>query len=628
MISPKASGGVNLLRSAFAFERWKGILASALLVLFSGVFSNPVEVLLPRALAQAADTPGLNVGARETPMQTGDELHLIGRRGDYVLSWQLPNGGWGKNLPTSSKRWQPGTPKSTQVAGGVELGSFDNGATIGEMRLLAAAYHATGELRFKEGFERALDFVLAAQYESGGWPQVYPRRGGYSDYVTFNDDAMVNVMRLIFDIVHEEPLFDFVDPKYRQPLSQAFERGIDYILKAQIQREGQLTAWGQQHDPITYEPRSGRPYEHVSITASESVGIVELLMLLKEPTEEVERAIVSALGWFDQVRLPDGRWARFYEIESLRPIFSGRDGIVRYDIMEIEAERRSGYAWYGTWPNALLARARSSGYWEEVLKKHPPAGAPTIMLKHPVPAGADRVQGMLAIDFSIYIDDPNRLELVQVWVGSDQVYSGSQPPRSNEIVYDTSSLENGVYPVVVSVQYDDGKELTQEARFRADNWWTKTIDMKEPEDAGWFGVIDHLGTVERSDDWVFETDQVRGDFDVPHRMMRSGLDVSYLVWETKGLTSAALTVYNTTEEVDAIQFFIDRGDGDWRRVFYEVEMKAMSEVEGVEPSHSRLYQLVLSKAFEGEVEAFRIQIAPEGAGSQAQLGKLELKGRK
>jgi PelA/Pel-15E family pectate lyase len=47
-------------------------------------------------------------------------------------------------------------------------------------------------------------------------------------------------------------------------------------------------------------------------------------------------------------------WARFYEIETNRPIFSGRDGIIRYRYSEIEHERQVGYSWYGSWPLSLL----------------------------------------------------------------------------------------------------------------------------------------------------------------------------------------------------------------------------------------------------------------------------------
>src|SRR5690606_34218120 len=33
---------------------------------------------------------------------------------ERILSWQLPHGGWGKNLPIADRRWTPGTPKSSQ----------------------------------------------------------------------------------------------------------------------------------------------------------------------------------------------------------------------------------------------------------------------------------------------------------------------------------------------------------------------------------------------------------------------------------------------------------------------------------------------------------------------------------
>jgi PelA/Pel-15E family pectate lyase len=49
-------------------------------------------------------------------------------------------------------------------------------------------------------------------------------------------------------------------------------------------------------------------------------------------------------------------WARFYEIGTNRPLFSGRDGIVRYDMASIEHERRVNYAWYGYWPETVLKR--------------------------------------------------------------------------------------------------------------------------------------------------------------------------------------------------------------------------------------------------------------------------------
>ena len=40
----------------------------------------------------------------------------------------------------------------------------------------------------------------------------------------------------------------------------------------------------------------------------------------------------------------------------MKPIFIGRDAIIRYNVAEIEAERRNGYAWYVDSPGELLAK--------------------------------------------------------------------------------------------------------------------------------------------------------------------------------------------------------------------------------------------------------------------------------
>ena len=47
-------------------------------------------------------------------------------------------------------------------------------------------------------------------------------------------------------------------------------------------------------------------------------------------------------------------WARFYDLETNRPIFLGRDSVVHYEVSQIERERRRGYRYYGDRPAALL----------------------------------------------------------------------------------------------------------------------------------------------------------------------------------------------------------------------------------------------------------------------------------
>ena len=48
-------------------------------------------------------------------------------------------------------------------------------------------------------------------------------------------------------------------------------------------------------------------------------------------------------------------WARFYELNTFRPVFASRDDTVRYALADISLERRSGYDWYGNWAEDLLS---------------------------------------------------------------------------------------------------------------------------------------------------------------------------------------------------------------------------------------------------------------------------------
>jgi PelA/Pel-15E family pectate lyase len=48
-------------------------------------------------------------------------------------------------------------------------------------------------------------------------------------------------------------------------------------------------------------------------------------------------------------------WARFHDLEDNSIVLANRDGVRVRDFSEVHPERRSGYAWFGTWPAALLA---------------------------------------------------------------------------------------------------------------------------------------------------------------------------------------------------------------------------------------------------------------------------------
>ena len=284
-----------------------------------------------------------------------------------ILSNQAANGSWPKNSDTALEPYRGDRAKIR--------GTFDNGATFGELRFLARAYRATGDARLRDAFLKGLDLTLAAQYPDGGFPQRQPTsRRGYDRYITFNDGTMVNILQFLRDVADSDD-FAFVDSGRRVAARRAFDRGITCILACQIKVNGQLTVWCAQHEPTTFEPRGARPYELASLSGAESAEILRLLMSLERPSPEVVRAIESGVRWFNAAKLTEIRatrrdgdtvvvrdpeapplWARFYEIETNRPFFCGRDGVKKYDIAEIEAERRKGYAWYGKWGEDVSKR--------------------------------------------------------------------------------------------------------------------------------------------------------------------------------------------------------------------------------------------------------------------------------
>jgi len=253
--------------------------------------------------------------------------------------------------------------------------TIDNGATFTQLSFLARVVTAQHLERHRESFLKGLDYLLQAQYPNGGWPQFYPDLTGYYKHITYNDDAMIGVMKLLRDVADARPVYAFVDKERRERARSAVEKGIECILKTQVIVNGKRTVWCAQHDEVTLAPAAARTFEVASLSGGESVGIVRFLMSIEDPSPAVVEAIDAAVAWFEQSQLkgikwvengtdrvvvqdPNGGpiWARFYEIGSNRPIFAGRDGVVKYSVAEIEHERRIGYNWYVETPAKLIQK--------------------------------------------------------------------------------------------------------------------------------------------------------------------------------------------------------------------------------------------------------------------------------
>jgi PelA/Pel-15E family pectate lyase len=298
-------------------------------------------------------------------------------RSESILIWQRSNGGWGKAVPdlSSYSIAQTDAEKATALSTkNYTDTTIDNGHVTTELRYLLADYKATNNPNYLVAAEKAIDYLFLAQYANGGWPQYYPDKSLYRHQITYNDDAIVKVMNVMWDISKKQKDLEQVNAKYIPLAVASFNKGIEIMLKTQITVNSKKTVWCAQHDEITLQPALARAYELPSLSGSESVGITRTLMLVEQPTAEIKQAVKDAMDWFNSAKLYDIKtqsttnptdvivvsspgsilWARFYDLTTGLPFFCGRDGIKKSTLAEIEIERRTGYAWYGNWPSGLI----------------------------------------------------------------------------------------------------------------------------------------------------------------------------------------------------------------------------------------------------------------------------------
>ncbi|MEO6540888.1 MAG: pectate lyase [Ferruginibacter sp.] len=311
---------------------------------------------------------------------------------ENMLLYQRSNGGWPKHFQGDKKvdyKRELSGEEKLELASGYAAGkdaTIDNEATTKEIKYLAKTYKQTKNEKYLNAAKRGIDYLLNAQYANGGWPQYFPDFSNYRSQVTYNDNAMVNVLNLLYDVVDKKNDLDVFDQQFEMKCVDPILRGVQCILKTQLKQnarlsdgQGKLTAWCAQYNAKTLQPEMARKFELVSLSGSESVGIVRFLMRIEKPSAAIIASVKGAVEWFEKVKIPGYKyvdiaapseksgkdrvlvpdntsvvWARFYDVETNEPFFSGRDSRKHKSIGEVENERRIGYAWYGTWPLKLL----------------------------------------------------------------------------------------------------------------------------------------------------------------------------------------------------------------------------------------------------------------------------------
>lgn len=431
-----------------------------------------------------------------------------------MTTWQIENGGFYKAMADKYKSAYSGGQKSEwRAKDGGDLGTIDNNATIQEMRLLAVRYKETTnnnyKVAFKTSFNKAVNFLLTMQRSKGGLPQVWPKRGNYSDQITLNDNAMIRAMVTMMDIANKMSPFDsdIIDETTRSKMQGALDKAIDYLLKAQIVNNGNLTVWCAQHDTNSLAPVGARAYELPSKSGNESMGVVWFLMNWPKQTEAIQNAVKGAISWYKKNRLKDkafsktagvvdksgsSLWFRFYEVNSDDYFYCDRDGASTktQDFMKISEERRTGYQWAGDYGSAILS---TEAAYLEALEK-----ATGTSVEPPPPAamcGSDTCK--------TYIDGVNFADIKGVkettnkgFVGEG--YANVDNETGSYVTYGVTAAKAGKYTLYISfanggssgrgynISVDD-KTLLSDGNMESTGAWTtwKTQSVEIELDTGY-----------------------------------------------------------------------------------------------------------------------------------------------
>lgn len=307
---------------------------------------------------------------------TPDQFRSIA---DNFVAYQNEDGGWPKNVD-----WLAILPVDSVKAALKERyrqSTLDNRNTFPQVEYLADVYNLTKDDTYKLAVLKGLNYLLKTQKSNGGW------RGWDVDAITFNDEVTTGALELFLRIQKGDTSFAWLDDSMKRRIYNAFQKGLDMILRCQVVQNGVKTAWAQQHDNHTFLPVKARTYELPSITANESCSVIALLMDIPHPSDEVIEAVKAAVAWLRKVQIKGIRvervsipadqiinheypydkvvvedadakpiWARFYEVGDNTPFMCTRSGQKVWKLADVNAERRTGYDWYGYWPEEIFKR--------------------------------------------------------------------------------------------------------------------------------------------------------------------------------------------------------------------------------------------------------------------------------
>jgi len=302
---------------------------------------------------QPPGTPSVGLAFVEAYELTHEPMLLdaANAAAECLIRGQYRSGGWNASVefaPSERKKksYRVDPLPKKQGSSQFNVTSFDDDKSQSAMRFLMRLDQVKDfrDERLHEAITFALDSTLKAQYPNGAWPQGYaefpeaekypvikasfPESWSrtmtakyYHQFYTLNDNALVDVI----DVMLLAAEF-YGDAKYRR----AAERAGDFLILAQL--PSPQPAWAQQYD-FEMHPCWARKFEPPAVSGLESQGAIRCLMRLYVATGDPRylKPIPLAIKYLKQSLLPNGQLARFYELQTNKPLYFTREYVLTYD---------------------------------------------------------------------------------------------------------------------------------------------------------------------------------------------------------------------------------------------------------------------------------------------------------
>lgn len=308
---------------------------------------------------QPPGTPAVGLAMLQAFEATGDRRFLDGavETAHALAATQLDSGGWYPMIefdPEQQRAWcyrrLPAAQRDRAAQAEnkyCNASSIDDNISQSALELLMRVDLALdGEDQLiRDAVAYGLEKVMDAQYPNGAWPVRFDKRASTmgapaaarARYPETWSRTAVKIEDPLFYGTNDNLIGDLVRVFLlahrlygrEEYLATAIRAG-EFLLAAQMPEP--QPGWAQQYNRHM-EPMWGRKFEPPAVASWETRRAIDALLDLYLHTgfERYREAAGRAAAWLEASPLPDGRWARFYELRTNRPLYMTSDYRLTHD---------------------------------------------------------------------------------------------------------------------------------------------------------------------------------------------------------------------------------------------------------------------------------------------------------